>query len=204
MPLRIPLILVGLLVVSANCAKLKNSGELAIGNSSGPAWRIDDGTMKGLVGNVFAVDDMVTRNDYLLANADLDHRIPLGRAILAPMLDIPARTFTDGFPGVTDRFEWFALRLEGKLVITKPGDYTFRLTSDDGSLFYLNGALLASNDGVHAPTAVEQSIGLEVGSYPMKLDYYQGPREQIALQLEFKEPGASSFRPVPPENFDRP
>jgi hypothetical protein len=33
---------------------------------------------------------------------------PVG-TIHTSSLNIPPRIFTDGFPGVTDRFEWFAI-----------------------------------------------------------------------------------------------
>src|SRR5690242_9927754 len=47
---------------------------------------------------------------------------PVG-SIYTTRLNIPPRSFTDGFPGVTDRFEWFAIDYNGKFWIERPGKY---------------------------------------------------------------------------------
>src|SRR5260370_27974768 len=39
--------------------------------------------------------------------------------------------FLIGFPGITRRFEWFAVDYSGKFWIETPGLYRFRLVSDD-------------------------------------------------------------------------
>jgi hypothetical protein len=56
---------------------------------------------------------------------------PVG-TIYAKRLNIPATDFREGFPGVTDRFEWFAIEYTGKFYAAQSGKYTFRLVSDDG------------------------------------------------------------------------
>jgi len=43
---------------------------------------------------------------------DFSSLTPVG-SIYTKVLDIPMRSFTSGFPGVTDRFEWFAIRYTG-------------------------------------------------------------------------------------------
>jgi hypothetical protein len=43
---------------------------------------------------------------------DFSSLTPVG-SIYTKALNIPARSFTSGFPGVTDRFEWFAIRYTG-------------------------------------------------------------------------------------------
>src|SRR5690349_20718131 len=47
--------------------------------------------------------------------------------------DIAPRRFTSGFPGVTNRFEWFAIDYRGPIYVQKAGSYAFRMGSDDGS-----------------------------------------------------------------------
>ena len=54
-------------------------------------------------------------------------------AIFTDSIDIAPRSFVEGFPGVTDRIEWFGIVYTGKFGITKPGNYKFKLISDDGS-----------------------------------------------------------------------
>src|SRR5476649_2354214 len=42
-------------------------------------------------------------------------------------IDVPARNWTTGFPGLPDRKEWFAVVYTGTFKVQKPGHYTFRL-----------------------------------------------------------------------------
>lgn len=72
-------------------------------------------------------------------------------AIYASSLNIPPQDFKQGFPGVTKRFEWFAIDYNGRFWIEAPGDYTFSLLADDGANLYIDGQLLIDNDGVHPP-----------------------------------------------------
>ena len=62
---------------------------------------------------------------------DLRKIKPQGK-IYVSTLNIPLRDFTEGFPGVTKRQEWFAIDYTGRFWIDKPGLYRFALTSDDG------------------------------------------------------------------------
>src|SRR5579859_5963035 len=54
---------------------------------------------------------------------------PIG-VLYTNRLNIPPRSFTEGFPGVTDRFEWFAIDYTGRFWIERPGKYRFALLSD--------------------------------------------------------------------------
>jgi len=40
--------------------------------------------------------------------------------------DVPPRPFKEGFPGVTNRFEWFALDYRGSIYVAHAGSYSFR------------------------------------------------------------------------------
>jgi hypothetical protein len=77
---------------------------------------------------------------------------PVG-SIYSSMLDVRPQDFSLGFPGVTDRFEWFAIDYSGRFWIEHPGIYRFRLISDDGAMLYVDGQLIIDNDGVHSPGA---------------------------------------------------
>lgn len=113
------------------------------------------------------------------------------------VLNVPARHFTEGFPGVSERVEWFAIRYRGKVKVTQAGTYKFRLISDDGSMLYIDGRRVINNDGQHAPRAQEGSLTLDVGEHILFVNYYQGPRENIALQL-FVTPQNGSERLLTP------
>jgi hypothetical protein len=104
-------------------------------------------------------------------------------------LDIPSRNFTKGFPGLENVFEWFGIQYRGTLSIKESGLYQFRLLSDDGSKLYIDSILVIDNDGTHAPASKTGEIYLSPGIYPIRVDYFQGPRMQIALQLFVTLPG---------------
>ena len=97
--------------------------------------------------------------------------------------------FRAGFPGVTKRFEWFAIEYNGKFWIRKPGPYRWVLTSDDGSKLYIDDRLIIDNDGIHAPVAKSATIVLVEGAHSLRLPYFQGPRVKVALMLEVAPPG---------------
>ena len=104
-------------------------------------------------------------------------------------LDIPPRNFTQGFPGLENVFEWFGIQYRGSIRIKESGLYKFRLLSDDGSKLYIDSILIIDNDGTHAPKSKTGEIYLSPGTYPIRVDYFQGPRMQIALQLFVQLPG---------------
>jgi hypothetical protein len=115
--------------------------------------------------------------------------------------NVAPRDWSTGFPGVTNLFEWFALRTTTNIVVPMDGSYSFKLNSDDGAKLYIDGKLVIDNDGQHAPTAKEATITLTAGQHALGIDYFQGPRYQIALELYWKTPGASSYVYVPKASF---
>ena len=62
--------------------------------------------------------------------AQIERQKPLG-VIFTDKLDIPGRDFTEGFPGVSDRFEWFGIIYTGMFEIAQEGDYVWKLLSDE-------------------------------------------------------------------------
>ncbi len=134
----------------------------------------------------------------------------LGRpyaTIVVPALKVAPRKFDAGFPGLgkggNKLLEWFAIRFEGQLMVPAAGSYAFRLNSDDGSRLYIDGQLVIDNNGVHPPKAVEGRAQLAAGAHAIVVEYFQGPRYQIALQLMWKRPGQRKFKPVQPKFFKR-
>jgi hypothetical protein len=132
---------------------------------------------------------------------------PVG-SVYTPALNIPTRNFREGFPGVTNRFEWFAIDYNGRFWISKPGKYGFALTSDDGSKLYIDGKTIIDNDGTHQPTRITGTAKLTEGVHRIRVSYYQGPRYQVALILAVSRPdkegwyifNTNNFRP-PAEKF---
>jgi len=113
---------------------------------------------------------------------DFDTMKPLG-TVYTTEINIPDRSWTQGFPGVSDRFEWFAVDYHGSFKAIKAGHYTFRLASDDGSKLFIDGKLLIDNDGLHSMYSKTGEIDLDESSHDVHLEYFQGPRTEIALQL---------------------
>ena len=110
-------------------------------------------------------------------------------SIYTTSLNVPPQSFMAGFPGVTNRFEWFAIVYSGKFWIEKPGLYRFRLVSDDGSMLYIDDQLIIDNDGVHQTETRLGSIRLAGGMHTIRVPYFQGPRETVALMLDVAGPG---------------
>ena len=126
---------------------------------------------------------------------DFSQLTPVGK-VYATELNVSPRSFTDGFPGVVDRFEWFAIDYHGKFNLARSGKYSFRLTSDDGSLLFIDGEKIIDNDGLHPPRATEGSKHLAYGLHQIRVQYFQGPATTIALVLEVAREG-EEFAPFP-------
>jgi len=107
---------------------------------------------------------------------------PIG-AIYTTVLNVPPTEFTSGFPGVTGRFEWFAIDYTGRFWIEHPGAYRFSLLSDDGAKLYIDKHVVINNDGVHPPLVREGRLNLTTGVHRIRVTYFQGPRTQVALIL---------------------
>jgi hypothetical protein len=104
-------------------------------------------------------------------------------------LDVtPRRSVYPAFPGLQDRYRWFAVDLQGSFVVENPGLYYFRLTSDDGSRFYVDDTLVIDNDGYHPPRMALAAARLTAGPHTIRVPYWQGPGP-LALVLEVARPG---------------
>ena len=128
------------------------------------------------------------------------HRLPdfsklesVGR-IYATELNIPKRAFKEGFPGVTDRVEWFAIDYNGTFLVEKTGRLRFQLTSDDGSKLFIDDEMVIDNDGVHAARIRDAARILKRGVHKIRVQYFQGPRYEVALILMIAGP-VGDFKP---------
>src|ERR1035437_3091299 len=123
---------------------------------------------------VTVVDPFGLRGDIYTLEVDTDRLPkfeklkPIG-AIYTSALNIPTREFQEGFPGVTDRFEWFAIDYTGNFYVDNPGQYRFLLASDDGSKLYIDDRKVIDNDGIHPIEVAEGSIILKGGIHNIRV-----------------------------------
>lgn len=115
---------------------------------------------------------------------DFNTLTPIG-TLFTNSIDVSSRSFTEPFPGVpSDRFEWFGVRYQGPLTISEAGDYQFRTLSDDGSKLFIDDVLVVNHDGLHGPSSSARvTVNLNKGVHTLRVEYFQGPRTQIALQV---------------------
>jgi hypothetical protein len=113
---------------------------------------------------------------------NLDRMRPVG-AIYTGSLNIWPQSFAEGFPSVSDRFEWFAIEYSGRFWIEKPGQYRFSLLSDDGGRLKIDNKLVINNDGLHIATGISAAATLSQGVHDIRVEYFQGPRYTVALVL---------------------
>lgn len=128
---------------------------------------------------------------------------PVG-TIYTTSLRITPRSFLQGFPGITNRFEWFAIDYTGRFWVEQPGIYRFQLLSDDGSKLYINDKMLIDNDQQHSPAAIDGSAHLSRGVYRVRVSYFQGPLDMIALVLSVARPGEPVWRIFDTNDFQPP
>ncbi len=121
-------------------------------------------------------------------------------AVYTNKLDVPPMSFTAGFPGVTGRFEWFAIDYTARFWIEHAGKYRFALLSDDGSKLYIDGHTIVDNDGVHPPQLETGRATLKAGMHQIRVSYFQGPRTEVALVLSVAPPG-QDFRVFDADEF---
>ena len=148
----------------------------------------------GLLGRVYLLPD-TTRS-----LPDFDTLTPLAQPIFAQEINIPWQKWSNGFPGLRDRIEWFGIEYRCTFKPNVAGLYQFRLNSDDGSKLWIDDSLLISNDGIHPEWSVKGKLYLSDSAHTLKLDYFQGPRYELALQLYWSL-GDSAERIFPGKDF---
>jgi cytochrome c len=107
----------------------------------------------------------------------------------------------DDFGGLSERF---ITEVSGFINITEPGEYTFRLNSDDGSTLAINGKVVVNHDGLHSSADPKTATTkLTKGEHPFVVRHFEMDGGE-ALVLRWKPPGAKEFEIVPPAVFTCP
>ncbi|GAA4728380.1 PA14 domain-containing protein [Flavisolibacter ginsenosidimutans] len=167
-------------LVSCTCNRETKSNPAATGNEHakdslafGDTHQVSD----GLEGKIYYLP---VNTPKLPASFDTMKAVA---TIYTKTVNVPQRSWSTGFPGAGNRFEWFAIEYNGKFKPGKAGRYTFTLLSDDGSRLFIDDSLVINNDGLHGPAAKSGSLDLSASYHDMRLQYFQGPRYFVALQL---------------------
>ncbi|MGO9481476.1 MAG: alpha-L-arabinofuranosidase C-terminal domain-containing protein [Candidatus Kryptoniota bacterium] len=92
--------------------------------------------------------------------------------------------------------EDFGVQYDGYIKLPKGGSYTFYLNSDDGSSLYIDGDLVVSNDGQHAPEERAGIAFLTAGYHEIKVTFFQASGG-MALDASIQGPGLEK-QPIPP------
>lgn len=135
-----------------------------------------------------------------------------GVKLFLSQVNVPERSFLEGFSSQggevlqvngENLFEFFNINLSTILKIEQDsmvGDYEFATLSDDGSKVslkragalefstYLNSDIEHAPKFICAPGNVPDYVSLNLNNpVPMKINYFQGPRQHIALQLFWRK-----------------
>jgi mono/diheme cytochrome c family protein len=114
-----------------------------------------------------------------------------------------------------EREDQFGLRLMGGVTLPVDGTYTFYLTSDDGSMFDLDGQRVIDHGGLHGDWTKETTLELEAGFHPLVVTMFERTGGEV-LRLEFEAPGVErrefasdelffdSAKYTPPAHFPAP
>ena len=90
---------------------------------------------------------------------------------LKPLKKGYARTVS--VSAVYPRDKGFGIVFNGVLRIPGNGNYTFFLTSDDGSRLFLRNKLVIDHDGIHGFDTREATVNLKYGRVPFRVEYFQ-------------------------------
>jgi uncharacterized protein (TIGR03790 family) len=100
-------------------------------------------------------------------------------------------SMNNAYPGLDNRFknDWGA-RFSGLMDVPEDGNWTFYLTSDDGSEMWLNDSSLIQNYGSHGMREVSSTVLLEAGLHDFKVEFFQGGGPH-GLTLQWEGPNQS-------------
>ena len=180
-------------------------GETTEVNPFGSTQEMD----KSLTAHVYEVDEIYKTSwwgsktlDWSTSTDNINTDKSLGIDFYSKEINVPEREFSEGFPGITDIFEFFGVIYNGTLKPKASGVYIFKITCDDGVEIKINGNVLnlvpvdSNNEylakAVHPVKTYTATINMTADTeYSFELKYFQGPKYEIACVLEVQAPGES-------------
>ncbi|MGB0726323.1 MAG: TIGR03790 family protein, partial [Candidatus Poseidoniaceae archaeon] len=104
------------------------------------------------------------------------------------------------YPGLDDRFKhnWGA-RFSGLVDVPWADNWTFHLTSDDGTELWIDGQSVVTNHGMHGMVERTGWVDLDAGLHDLRVEFYQGGGPH-GLKLAWSTSNLSKT-PVPASAF---
>ncbi len=119
----------------------------------------------------------------------------------------PRATIVDSidFPNLASQPEFkdkkeFSLVFRGFLQIPEPGLYWFRVESDDGSCFALDGRLVIDANYSRPFVPSDNAQWYDAGTYPLELRYFQ-QFGNAGVRLSWKTPQSNEWEVIPARQF---
>lgn len=151
-----------------------------------PHLNLTAGEARDLASFLLDDQDIVSGLHYAYYEGDWEQLPDFSR--LTPVAEGDANQFDLAPALARGRKDHFALRFEGMLQITVPGEYLFLIGSDDGSRLWIDGKRVVENDGVHPFQQRRKKLRLAPGLYSVVVEYFEQAGGQ-ELQVDFEGPG---------------
>jgi hexosaminidase len=134
----------------------------------------------------------------------LTYKLYLGEWLSIPSFDIlePVKTgkvFRVLLKDIQPREDFYSVLWEGKIKIDTEGEYTFYLSSDDGSKLVINGKTVVDNDETHGIVEKSGKVTLTKGLHPLQIMFFENSGGQ-EMKLEYEGPNITR-RAIPASAF---
>jgi hypothetical protein len=105
--------------------------------------------LKNLYWKVILDDNIITNEESrLITTADIYEGTPFNKTFYARTLNVPSTDFKDGFPGITNKNEWFGIIYTGVIIPPVSGKYIFNVVCDDGFELFITERLVTEDIAV--------------------------------------------------------
>lgn len=94
---------------------------------------------------------------------------------------------------VRNREDQFVFEYNSYIQIDNPGTYRFYTNSDDGSMLYINGTTVVSNDGPHAPRVATGTYAFaSAGKFAIRVRFFEQAGGQV-LEVKYNAGTTNNF-----------
>lgn len=91
-------------------------------------------------------------------------------------------------PGKYHNTEKYGVVLDGYINLNKTDVYNFYISSDDGSMLYIDGKLVINNDGLHGMNEKKGTAALAAGYHSIRVEYFEKTGgDDLQLMMDSKD-----------------